>query len=168
MKISWREVGSDLADEARDISAEPWPADECGGRSLGGAHGPKNVRSALFQRTPGAFLSGDADRCSLVSRRHRRRPFDEETSQAPWGRITRDALRFYPGQLPQQTVINIPPRRDGALVELPLCSHRGKRWSMSSIIAPTRSVNTHRSEDYAAEWYSDASPARIARFAWTT
>lgn len=107
-----REVGSDLADEARDISAEAL------GRQMNVLGGPseapmlKNVGLLFFNEHPERFFPATQIDVVWFPEGAGGDRFDEKTFTGSLGRITRDALSFIQANYLKQTVIKHPDRAE--------------------------------------------------------
>ena len=107
-----REVGSDLADEARDISAEAL------GRQMNVVGGsseatlPKNVGLLFFNEHPGRFFPATQIDVVWFPEGAGGDRFDEKIFKGPLDRITRDALSFIQTNYLKQTVIKHPDRAE--------------------------------------------------------
>ena len=107
-----REVGSDLADEARDISAEAL------GRQMNVVGGPseapmpKNVGLLFFNEHPERFFPATQIDVVWFPEGAGGDRFDEKTFAGSLGRITRDALSFIQANYLKQTVIKHPDRAE--------------------------------------------------------
>ena len=107
-----REVGSDLADEARDISAEVL------GRQMNVIGGPseaplpKNVGLLFFNEHPGRFFPATQIDVVWFPEGAGGDRFDEKIFTGPLDRITRDALSFIQTNYLKQTIIKHPDRAE--------------------------------------------------------
>jgi ATP-dependent DNA helicase RecG len=107
-----REVGSDLADEARDISAEAL------GRQMNVVAGPseaplpKNVGLLFFNNHPERFFPATQIDVVWFPEGPGGDRFDEKTFTGPLARITRDALSHIQANYLKQTVVKHPDRAE--------------------------------------------------------